>query len=379
MAEGAAAVVPLAGGVGSRWTRGAGVVKALNPFARLGGRHRTFLEVHLAKSRRASRLSGRPLQHTITTSYLTHAHIQRHLDACANYGYPGSLYLSPGRMVGLRLIPMERDLRFAWEEIAEQVLDEQKQKVRESLRAALIQWAKSQGEASDYTDNLPGQCVHPVGHWYEIPNLLRNGVLARMIGENPGLRCLLLHNVDTLGADLDPALLGLHLESGAAMTVEVIAREVDDRGGGLARVDGRLRLVEGLALPHESVEFDLSYYNSNTFWIDVDRLLAVFRLTRADLADEAKVTAAVRDLAARMPAYVTLKDVKKRWGRGQEDVYPVAQFERLWGDMTALPALDCRYVVVSRRRGQQLKEIAQLDPWLRDGSAAYISGLCEWS
>jgi hypothetical protein len=28
---------------------------------------------------------------------------------------------------------------------------------------------------------------------------------------------------------------------------------------------------------------------------------------------------------------VTLKDVKKRWGRGQEDAFPVAQFEKLWG------------------------------------------------
>ena len=46
------AVVTLAGGAGSRWTQGAGVVKALNPFCRLGGQHRTFLEVHLAKSRR---------------------------------------------------------------------------------------------------------------------------------------------------------------------------------------------------------------------------------------------------------------------------------------------------------------------------------------
>ena len=61
-----------------------------------------------------------------------------------------------------------------------------------------------------------------------------------------------------------------------------------------------------------------------------------------------KVAAAVRALAARMPSYITLKDVKKRWGKGQEDIFPVAQFEKLWGDMTALPELDCRFVVVPR-------------------------------
>ncbi len=49
-----------------------------------------------------------------------------------------------------------------------------------------------------------------------------------------------------------------------------------------------------------------------------------------------------------MPTYITLKDVKKRWGKGQEDVFPVAQFEKLWGDMTALPELACRFVAVPR-------------------------------
>ena len=79
-----------------------------------------------------------------------------------------------------------------------------------------------------------------------------------------------------------------------------------------------------------------------------------------------------------MPTYITLKDVKKRWGKGQEDVFPVAQFEKLWGDMTALPELSCGFVAVPRVRGQQLKEPSQLDAWLRDGSAAHAESLCTW-
>jgi hypothetical protein len=71
--------------------------------------------------------------------------------------------------------------------------------------------------------------------------------------------------------------------------------------------------------------------------------------------------------------------VKKRWGKGQEDVFPVAQFEKLWGDMTALPDLKCRFVAVPGARGRQLKEPSQLDGWLRDGSAAYTEALCEWT
>jgi hypothetical protein len=46
--------------------------------------------------------------------------------------------------------------------------------------------------------------------------------------------------------------------------------------------------------------------------------------------------------------------------------------------MTALPDLECRFVAVPRLRGQQLKEVAQLDGWLRDGSAAHVESLCEW-
>ena len=367
--NGEAAVVTLAAGVGSRWTQGAGVVKALHPFCKLGGAHRSFLEVHLAKTRRIGRATGVPVPHIVTTSYLTHQQI-------AAAGLP--VLLSPGRAVGLRLIPTERDLRFAWEETAHQLLDEQKQKVRESLHTALIGWAHQAGEANDYTDNLPQQCLHPVGHWFEIPNLLRNGVLAKLLADRPQLRWLMLHNIDTVGADLDPALLGQHIASGASLSFEVITRRIADRGGGLARVNGRVRLVEGLAMPREEAEFALRFYNTLTTWIDLDQLLATFDLQRNDLGNEAKVAAGIRALAAKMPTYITIKDVKKRWGQGQEDVFPVAQFEKLWGDMTALPEVNCRFIVVPRLRGQQLKDIAQLDGWLRDGSAAYVESLCEW-
>lgn len=377
--RGRVAVVTLAAGAGSRWTQGAGVVKALHPFCRLSGKHRTFLEAHLAKSRRVSRLTGHALPHVFTTSYLTHEPTERFLAARGNYGYAGPLLLSRGRSVGLRMIPTVRDLRFAWEEMPQQMLDEQQQKVRDSLRQALISWAQGAGEASDYTDNLPLQCLHPVGHWFEVPNLLRNGVLADLLARQPELRYLMLHNIDTLGADVDPALLGWHIQSGACLTFEVIPKRLEDRGGGLARVNGRARLVEGLAMPREETEFALTYYNSNTCWIDLDKLLAAFGLDRSKLGNGAEVAAAIRSLASRMPTYVTLKDVKKRWGHGQEDVFPVAQFEKLWVDMTGVSEIDSRFVEVSRLRGQQLKDQAQLDGWLRDGSAAYVESLCEWA
>jgi hypothetical protein len=275
---------------------------------------------------------------------------------------------------------MTRDLTFLWEETSHETLDDNKQKVREAGRRAILDWARGQREGSDYTDNVPIQRFNPPGHFYEVPNLLRNGVLARILEDFPRLNWLLVHNIDTLGATVEPGILGSVIESGATLSFEVIPRRIEDRGGGLAKVGGRLRLLEGLAQPREDTEFKLRYYNTLTTWVHVDGLLRTFGLDRHDLLrDPEKVAAAVRSMAARVPTYVTIKDVKRRWGHGQEDVYPVAQFEKLWGDLSSLPDLNSSFLVVDRRRGQQLKDAAQLDGWANDGSMEHVASLCRFA
>lgn len=95
-------------------------------------------------------------------------------------------------------------------------------------------------------------------------------------------------------------------------------------------------------------------------------------------AGESTIAERIRAVAARLPTYVTIKEAKRRWGQGREDVFPVSQTEKLWSDMTALPDVTCGFLAVPRRRGQQLKDVAQLDPWVNDGSLNYIAGLCEF-
>jgi UTP--glucose-1-phosphate uridylyltransferase len=355
------------------------VVKAVNPFVPIAGRHRSFLEIHFAKTSKAQHSLGKKIPHVVTTSYLTHSAIERHLGSTGNYEHDGPIYLSPGRSIGQRLIPMTRDLTFLWEESAHETLQETKQKVRDASRRAILDWAKNQGEGSDYTDNVPIQRFNPPGHFYEVPNLLVNGVLRRLLDEHANLGWLLVHNIDTLGATLDAGILGLAIESGACLSFEVISRRIDDRGGGLAKVGGRLRLLEGLAQPREETEFSLRYYNTLSTWVHIDGLLEAFGITRADLSENpAKVGTAVRNVAARLPTYVTIKEVKKRWGHGQEDIFPVAQFEKLWGDMSSLPDLKTAFLAVTRGRGQQLKDVAQLDGWAEDGSLDYVTSLCKF-
>jgi hypothetical protein len=237
------------------------------------------------KSQQTARRYGVAPAHVFTTSYMTDAPL-RHAQLTAQsqgrpWGYSGDVLLSHGKTVGLRFVPMTRDLRFAWEETPHQLLDEQARKMRQSVHAALIGWARTQGEGADYTDNLPQQCMHPVGHWFEVPNMLRNGTLAQLLQKTPNLRYLMVHNIDTLGATLDPAMLGLHIASQKSFSFEVTARRIDDRGGGLARVDDQVRLVEGLAMPRITDEFGLRFYNTLTNWIDIDGMLTLLWVNAA--------------------------------------------------------------------------------------------------
>ncbi|MFK7742644.1 MAG: UTP--glucose-1-phosphate uridylyltransferase, partial [Planctomycetota bacterium] len=202
IAAGEVAVVTLAGGSGSRWTRGAGVVKALHPFCKMRGAHRSFLELHARKIAKASRDAGggAVIPQLITSSYLSLDPLLHAATALPALGpSDAARRVSASRSIGLRLIPTARDLRFTARADARQTLDAQAEKVRASLDQALIDWATAAGEASDYTDNLPTQCVHPLGHAYEVPNLLLNGCLAALLAEQPQVRTLFLHNIDTVG------------------------------------------------------------------------------------------------------------------------------------------------------------------------------------
>jgi hypothetical protein len=67
--KGTVGVVTLATGVGSRWTQGAGCAMAIHPFCKLAGRHRSFLEIQLTKSRRISKLADCTIPHVIATSH----------------------------------------------------------------------------------------------------------------------------------------------------------------------------------------------------------------------------------------------------------------------------------------------------------------------
>ncbi len=168
---------------------------------------------------------------------------------------------------------------------------------------------------------------------------------------------------------LSDALAALEVTSSAE--ISALKQELEQKHAEYADVVNALSMSA-----NENGQLQRKYKEALVAIAKANTEAAAMRLQLAQLQSE---LAAIRSaLASRLPTYVTLKDVKKRWGHGQEDVFPVAQFEKLWSDLTALPEVDTRFVVVPRLRGQQLKDQAQLDGWLRDGSAAHVASLCDW-
>ncbi len=107
--------------------------------------------------------------------------------------------------------------------------------------------------------------------------LRASGELARL--RAAGVKLITLSNIDNLGARLDPAVLGMHIESGCSMTVEVVHRSPGDTGGAPATVGDRLMLVEGFRFPSGFDPGTISVFNTNSFVFDLDALDVDFPLT----------------------------------------------------------------------------------------------------
>jgi UTP--glucose-1-phosphate uridylyltransferase len=137
--------------------------------------------------------------------------------------------------------------------------------------------------------------------------LRQSGVLSRF--RAAGGEVLFMSNVDNLGATLDPAIVGLHLERRVAITAEVVRKEPGDKGGAPARVDGKPQIVEAFRFPSTFDQDTIPVFNTNTFVLD----------------------AAAIDREFDLSWFVVEKTVEGK---------KVVQFERLVGELTAfLPTL----------------------------------------
>lgn len=114
---------------------------------------------------------------------------------------------------------------------------------------------------------------------------------------------LLFSNVDNLGATVDLAIVGAHIDSGKEMSIEAAPKNPGDAGGAPARVGGRLQLVEGFAFPAGFDQDAIDVFNTANYVFTAEALGRQFEL----------------------PWYVVEKKVQ-----GEK----VVQFEHLAGDLS---------------------------------------------
>jgi UTP--glucose-1-phosphate uridylyltransferase len=156
--------------------------------------------------------------------------------------------------------------------------------------------------------------------------LRRSGVLARF--RAAGGKVLYMSNVDNVAATLDPAVIGAHLASGAAVTAEVVRKTPGDRGGAAARVDNAPQIVESFRFPKGFDQDRLALFNTNTFAFDAAAIDRDFDLTYF------RVEKSVGDRTA-------------------------IQFERLVGQLTAF--LPSHFLEVTRERFMPVKDPEELE------------------
>ncbi len=214
LARGEIAVAVLNGGMATRF---GGRVKGLAEA--VGGR--SFLEIKLAQARAQG-----PVPFLIMNSFATHQATLAFLAAQGLRERVRPLLQS----VSLRLTPMGELFR------------------------------EASGSISPYA---PGH-----GDFLEV--IKTSGQLAELRAS--GVRSVLLSNVDNLGAELDPLVVGYHLLRERPLTVELAETKGGDVGGTVARVQGKVRVVEGLCFPPGFNFERVRFINTNTFVISLDAL-----------------------------------------------------------------------------------------------------------
>jgi UTP--glucose-1-phosphate uridylyltransferase len=287
IAAGEVGVVVLAGGMATRF---GGVVKAAVPV--IDGR--SFLDLKLADARGLGARLGVEIPAYIMTSYATHDRVRA--------------------------------------QIADEQLDGAG--VRVECFAQLVS-VRLQPDGALFTDAAGAVSPYATGHGDLTFALRASGVLGRF--RAGGGRLLYVSNVDNLGATLDPAVIGAHLDRAGQVTCEVVRKEPGDRGGAPARVDGVPQIVEAFRFPPGFDQDAIPQFNVNSFVLDAAAIDRDFDLT---------------------------------WFRVEKQVdgRPAVQFERLVGQLTAF--LPTRFLEVPRGgadgRFQPVKDPDELAARLAD-------------
>lgn len=129
------------------------------------------------------------------------------------------------------------------------------------------------------------------GHGDLLEAINASGALDDLVGR--GVRQVVVSNVDNLGARLDPVVVGRHLQAANPLTMEV-AEKHGDLGGAPARVDGRVRMVEGPRFPPDFDQGSIPVFNTNTGIFEIEALQTTYPLSWMVVEREVDGRAAVQ-------------------------------------------------------------------------------------
>lgn len=218
--EGKCALAVLAGGMA---TRMGGVIKALVPAVG----EKTFLDLRLAEQQSLAKKYGKTPPLWLMTSHATHQGIE---DALGDALNQPTLAL-----------------------------------FRQGLSVRLNE------EGSVFLGDSGEPSLHAPGHG-DFPDALKSsGLLQEFIKQ--GGEYLLVTNLDNLGGGLDPVVIGMHLESGAQASCEVVDKLGSDRGGIPIRLGQQLVVLEEFRIPSSFDPQSVPVFNVNSFAFDAKALL----------------------------------------------------------------------------------------------------------
>ena len=332
IAEGKLAVIALNGGIATRF-RGAsedtdvkGLFKLLSLPSHDPSVLRSFMELKLAHTRWARQHFKGKIPQILLDSYFTDADTRAFLATSAYDDMEeGENLFIYNAGTSKRIIPTVADLLTAYKDKAS---EEQ-----------IATWAENAGQVFQPKEWIEG--YNPAGHGEAIVALFESGLLDKLIDQ--GVEYLWFSNIDNLGGTIDPAILGELIESDKQMLTELAEKYTGDKGGAPALVNGRMQLVEQFAMPSDLDQSALPDFNPATYVVKTQAL----KILRDRL---------LKDL----PVYVSMKEAQVTDEAGNKIKRPVAQFERLLGDLTAV--LDSTYLTIDReKRFFPIKSIDDLD------------------
>jgi len=370
------AYVTLNGGESTRY--GANVIRSLNPSIYLDGKYRSPLELKMGNIKFMRDVYGADIFPVFTNGYFTDRNTNRVLKSNRYFGIPADDIYSCTHSIIHRIVPTIADLDFWFERIREKPTTEREEILAGQYHDAMKTWIHEKGEGTIYEaagKNKVNTLVSP-GHFFSFMSLVTSGVLGKLLKRD--VRHLVISSNDNLASTLDPAVLAMHVKHGNDVTSEVVPR-LFDRGGAPVIIDGKIQIFEDFRFPDQETLWKTPYFNPITSWMKIDALIELLGLSEHDIIQlsegskhaAARCAEAVNNLAHQLATYPVLKHLQEDMGNGISYLFPVIQFEKLFGDL--ISKLNPEFLLVPKlMRHTQIKSIDHIYQVYNDQSLQVI-------